>query len=646
FGTLCWGGRLVLVENALALPEVAGQGIVYASMVPTAAAELLRAGAIPPEVKTLNLGGEPLPAGLARALLATGTVEKVGNLYGPTEDTTYSTYGRVERGAGRVLVGRPVADTRAYVLDGRLHPVPVGVVGELYLAGGGTARGYAGRPELTAERFLPDPFGPPGTRMYRVMDRVRWTAGGELEYFGRTDFQVKVRGFRIELGEIETALEQHEGVHRAVAVVREDAASGGAGDRRIVAYVVGSAAEADAAGLRAHLRERLPEYMLPAAFVALAEFPLTASGKVDRRALPAPEAGEAAREEYAAPRDALEAAIAGIFEEVLGVARVGLRDGFFELGGHSLLAVQVMSRLEKATGVRLPVAVLFTAPTVEQLAEEVRGGGGGPRPLLAPIRPGGSRPPLFLVHPVGGDVMAYAALAASLDPEQPLYGLRARGVEPGENPNWTVEEMVRDYLAELRREQPAGPYRLGGWSMGGVVAFEMARRLEAEGERVDRLVLVDSQVPWLRDPDREMPRNVFELVQLFVRDLGLADDPLPPVPGAGESEYLHQLLESARLDGTLPGGLDPGRMHHLYGIFRINLRALYEYRPGSYGGPATLLRPASRAITERLLERKTVGWERVVRGGVEVRTVPGDHYTMVREPQAAALAREIERALE
>ncbi|HEX7240208.1 MAG TPA: amino acid adenylation domain-containing protein, partial [Longimicrobiaceae bacterium] len=282
FGTLCWGGKLVLVENALELASVE-EPVVYASMVPSAAAELLRSGGIPASVRTLNLGGEALPDPLAQGLYGLGTVEKVGNLYGPTEDTTYSTYSLVERGGARVYVGRPVANTRAYVLDRHLQPVPVGVVGELYLAGDGLSRGYVNRPELTAERYLPNPFEP-GARMYRVTDRVRWTASGELEYFGRTDFQVKVRGFRIELGEIEAVLGRHPSVREVVAVVW---------DQRIVAYVTGT--EPSPAELRAHAAAHLPEYMVPSAVVVLDALPLSPGGKVDRRALPAPEAVQRTR---------------------------------------------------------------------------------------------------------------------------------------------------------------------------------------------------------------------------------------------------------------------------------------------------------------------------------------------------------------
>ncbi|HEU0080003.1 MAG TPA: amino acid adenylation domain-containing protein, partial [Longimicrobiaceae bacterium] len=469
FGTLCWGGRLVLVENALELATVE-EPVVYASMVPSAAAELLRSGGIPACVRTLNLGGEALPASLARGLYALGTVERVGNLYGPTEDTTYSTCALVTRGADPVPVGRPVAGTRAYVLDARLLPAPVGVIGELHLAGDGLSRGYAGRPDLTAERFLPDPFGAPGSRMYRVMDRVRWRADGELEYFGRTDFQVKVRGFRIELGEIEAVLGHHPAVREAVAVVREDAP----GDRRLVAYVTAEAGGVSPAELRAFVGGRLPEYMVPSAVVVLETLPLTPSGKTDRGALRARErtGGEGAAGGVA-PRDALEATVARAWAEVLGVSAVGVHDGFFELGGHSLLGVRLMARIEELTGRRIPLATLFAAPTVEGLASALRGGaavaGGGP---LVPIQPDGTGRPLFFVHAAGGNVVGYAELARRLGAGQPFYALQSRGLDGDEAPHQAIEAMAADYLAEVRAVQPGGPLRRGGWSMGAAVAFE------------------------------------------------------------------------------------------------------------------------------------------------------------------------------
>jgi amino acid adenylation domain-containing protein len=368
FGTLCWGGKLVLVENALDLPRVADQDIRLAVMVPTAAAELLHSGGIPAGVRRFNLAGEDLPGDLARALYRLPDVVKVVNLYGPTEDTTYSTCAVVERGADRVLIGRPLANTRTYVLDERLRPVPVGVIGDLYLAGDGLAVGYARQPGLTAERFIPDPFGAPGARMYRAMDLARWTAGGALEYFGRSDFQVKVRGFRIEPGEIETALRAHPAVTDAVAVVRADAT----GDRRLVAYVVpppGREAPSPAE-LRSHVRAHLPEYMVPYAFVAMAGFPRTSSGKLDRKALPAPD-GPVAGVEYVEPRTETEHVVAGIWADILGVARVGAHDDFFALGGHSLRATRVVSHVNKELGVDVPLRALFETPTLAGFAEQV-----------------------------------------------------------------------------------------------------------------------------------------------------------------------------------------------------------------------------------------------------------------------------------
>ncbi|MFL5538967.1 MAG: non-ribosomal peptide synthetase, partial [Longimicrobiaceae bacterium] len=329
------------------------------------AAELLKSGGIPACVKTLNLGGEALPNALAQGLYALGTVEKVGNLYGPTEDTTYSTYYVVPRGAEQVLIGTPVANTQAYVLDAHLQPVPMGVVGELYLAGDGLSRGYANRPAMTAERFVPCPFGAPGARMYRVMDRVRRRTDGELEYLGRTDCQVKVRGFRIEPGEIEAVLRQAPGVRDCAVVAREDVP----GDRRLVAYVVG---DAEAEALRDRLRQSLPKYMVPSAFVALQALPLTPNGKLDRRALPAPEraSGETS---YVAPRRPLEAVLAEIWAEVLGCARVGVKENFFDLGGHSLLLVKVQARLCETLDRKIPIVDLFRFPTVAALAEHLGG---------------------------------------------------------------------------------------------------------------------------------------------------------------------------------------------------------------------------------------------------------------------------------
>ncbi|HEX7239391.1 MAG TPA: non-ribosomal peptide synthase/polyketide synthase, partial [Longimicrobiaceae bacterium] len=380
FGTICWGGTLVLVESVLELPRVADEGVRLVVTVPSAVAELLRAGGIPESVRAFDLAGEALPAALARELYALPGTERVLNLYGPTEDTVYSTWSEVERGAERVRIGRPVPGSWAYVLDPAGNPAPVGVAGELCLGGAGTARGYHGRPDLTAERFVPDPFAPePGARVYRTGDLVRWIARGELEYLGRADQQVKVRGFRIEPAEVESALLGHPAVRHAVIVARD----GRAGGKRLVAYVVpAEGASPSAEELRVWLRLVLPEHMVPSAFVALETLPLTPSGKTDRRALPEPEQDAAA---FVAPRTGTEEVLSGIWAEVLGVERVGVEESFFDLGGHSLLAMQVVSRVRQAFGVEVPLRSLFQAPTVAALAARVEALHGAGSPAAPPV---------------------------------------------------------------------------------------------------------------------------------------------------------------------------------------------------------------------------------------------------------------------
>ena len=372
FATLAWGGTVILGENALALAgHPAAAEVTLVNTVPSAIAELVRMGAVPPSVRTVNLAGEPLRRSLVDRIHELGTVERVLNLYGPSEDTTYSTWALAERGsAAEPTIGVPVANTHAYVVDRALKPQPVGVPGELWLTGEGLARGYLKRPELTAERFVPDPFGAePGARAYRTGDLARWRPWGELEYLGRLDHQVKVRGFRIELGEIESALGALPEVRESVVVVREDAA----GERGIVAYLVAAeGADLSARDLRAALAVRLPEHMIPAAFVLLPALPLTPNGKIDRKALPAPNLAGARRGSGQAPRTPTEELLAGIWADVLGVERVGVADDFFELGGHSLLATRLTSRIRTLLGIELPLRALFQAPTVEGLALAAR----------------------------------------------------------------------------------------------------------------------------------------------------------------------------------------------------------------------------------------------------------------------------------
>ena len=397
FGTLSWGGTVLLVRSALELPErrdLQGPGAAtLLNTVPSAAAALVRLGGLPPGLLRVNLAGESASRVVVEALYAAGAGE-VHNLYGPSETTTYSTAAHVASGeSGIPGIGRPIANTRAYVLDRRLEPVPIGVPGELYLGGAGVARGYLGRPALTAERFVPDPFGPsagaePGGRLYRTGDRARWGPDGTLEFLGRLDQQLKLRGFRIEPGEIEAVLGGHPAVRSAVVIAREDLP----GDMHLVAYVVLGGASLDVGELRRFLAQRLPEYMVPAAIVVLGSLPLSPNGKLDRRALPPPDqTAPADREGYVAPRTPLEEILAGIWATVLRVERVGIRDNFFALGGHSLIATQVVARVRVAIGVELPLSALFEEPTVAGLATRV--GSALLTPALSPQRPALTRLP-------------------------------------------------------------------------------------------------------------------------------------------------------------------------------------------------------------------------------------------------------------
>ncbi|RKH08371.1 non-ribosomal peptide synthetase [Corallococcus sp. CA053C] len=386
FAPLSRGGRVIIARNALHLAELPqASEVTLVNTVPSAMAQLLRLGALPPSVRTVNLAGEALPASLARQVYEVPGVQRLYNLYGPSEDTTYSTYARVRPGEVPPI-GRPLTNTRAYVLDAHLQPVPVGLPGELYLSGEGLSRGYLHRPELTAERFLPAPFGPPGARMYKTGDRVRYRPDGTLEYLGRTDFQVKVRGFRIELGEVEATVQAAPGVREAVVVAREDVP----GDKRLVAYVVARDGHPlDGAHLREGLRRTLPEYMVPAAFVVLDALPLNPNGKVDRKALPAPVIERTSPRPYEAPRTPTETLLAGLWQQVLGVERAGITDHFFELGGHSLLATQVVSRLRASLHVELPLNAFFDAPTLEALAARVDAArdAGDSSPIVPPLLP-------------------------------------------------------------------------------------------------------------------------------------------------------------------------------------------------------------------------------------------------------------------
>ncbi|MEV4432051.1 amino acid adenylation domain-containing protein [Streptomyces sp. NPDC049555] len=623
---LLTGGTLVVPDGTPIGEELARflaeQRITHAHMPPSVLAGLPAVDL--PDLRTLIVGGEVCAPELV-ARWAPG--RRLVNGYGPTEATVEVTSAVCDPQAGPVQpIGRPVANARAYVLDAALRPVAAGVVGELYLAGDGLARGYLRRPAVTAARFVADPYGPAGTRMYRTGDLVRRRRDGQLEFVGRADDQVKLRGFRIELGEVESAVAEQAAVARAVAMVREDRP----GVRRLVAYVVPApgAGAADVAALRSRLLGRLPEYMVPSAFVPVTEIPLTPNGKADHRALPEPPAAPAGR----APRSGREEVLCGLFAEVLGAPGMGIDDNFFEFGGHSLLASKLAGLIGAVLGAEVSVRTIFAAPTPAALLERIDGGdAAGGFDVLLPLRTTGTRPPLFAVHPVGGLSWCYAGLLRALDADQPLYGLQSRGADGSEPPAATLAEMVADYVAQMRSVQPAGPYHLVGWSLGGALAQAVAAELRRQGEEVGLLALLDSYpVEADRKEPLETERILTDMFQAYARihgesdvvpgDLAAVRRAVVGYMGRGSSESRH---------------LDEEQRAAVLDVLVNNVRLVTPAEPAPYDGDMLLV-----VATENRREwADPAAWEPYVSGAVELVEVATTHERMTESAPLAEIGR-------
>ncbi|MEU4570431.1 amino acid adenylation domain-containing protein [Micromonospora sp. NPDC023956] len=621
FTTLAAGGTVVLAPPGRLLVgrDLADFLVTHrigATLLPPSVLASLPDGPLP-DLRLLVAGAEPLSADLV-ARFAPG--RRMVNAYGPTEGSVSVTLAECVADGRRPTIGRPLPGTRLRVLDDAGRPVPPGVPGELHVCGPNVAHGYLGRPALTAQRFVVDPTGH-GDRMYRTGDRVRLLPDGRLDFLGRTDDQVKHRGYRIELGEIEAALREHPAVPEAAVALHPDDTGG-----RLVAYLVDPGAAWPE--IRAWLADRLPGHLVPAAAVPIPRLPLTASGKVDRRALPAPPRPAAPT----AVHDDLTATLLGLFEEVLGVDGVGVDDNFFDRGGHSLLAAHLVGRLEAVTGSRLPLAVLFERATPAGLADALRHADRYVHRSLVPIRPEGSRPPLFLVHPSGGNVLCYQPLTRYLHADQPLYGLQAHGLGPGHEPDRTVPEMAARYLAQLRALVPHGPYRIGGWSFGGLVAFEMAAQLTRQGERVDLLALIDAD---LTEEAPAAPDDDAELLFLGVRPFATADE-LAALSDPVRPPVAESLRIAARV-GLLPAGMGPAELGRFLRLLRVNGEAVRRWRPEPVRGDVLLL----RARQGRLDRAGVAALTALVDGRTSVADVPGDHHTVLTghpEVVAAALA--------
>ena len=626
------------------------------------------------ECRTLRwvcCGGEAMPPDLPARLLDQLPVE-LFNLYGPTEAAVDTTWWSCQRNDPRpsVPIGRPIANARVYVLDAALQPLPPGVPGELFIGGAGLARGYLNDPVMTAQRFVPDPFSSvPGARLYRTGDRCRWLADGVLEFLGRLDHQVKVRGFRVELGEVESALLAHPAV-REVAVAAHPGASG---ESRLVAYVV-----ADQAGeplppeaLRRYLKERLPEYMVPSHFLGLPALPRTSGGKVERRALPAPPHERPALDRpFIAPRTPLEAFLTELWQDVMHLDRVGAEDHFFELGGNSIQGAVLINRIQETLHEQVYVLALFDSPTVaglgrylaeafpdavhrcfgaESLIKNRRvhetielvgpavADGSESKPLILPLQPDGPGLPWFMVHPPGGIVVCYQALAHRLGRDRPFYGIRSRGLHGAEDLPLRMEEMSADYLTALRQIQPHGPYTLGGWSVGGLVAMEMAQQLLAAGESMHLLALLDTTPPAQPGSPPEDDHTGLEYgLDLSLEELSRlgSDEQLP---------YLWQhALKLGLIDPDVPLRIAQQILDELKRLFHHHILLASRYVTRFYPGRITLFRPSDAPFA--VTSQRDRGWGAWA-SAVDVHFVPGQHHSMVKEPHAQVLARVLNSCL-
>lgn len=598
-------------------------------------------------LRLVFMSGDWIPVMLPDLSKSTFPGVEIISLGGATEATIWSNFypiGEVDPTWTSIPYGRPIQNAQYYILDSHDNPCPVGVPGELYIGGECLASGYTD-PAKTAERFIPSPFDKPGACLYRTGDLARFLPDSNIQFLGRIDDQVKIRGFRIELGEIEAALSHHPAVRENAVLAREDQL----GNKRLVAYLAPEQGKSlTTSDLRSFVKERLPEYMVPSVFVLLEALPLTPNGKVDRRALPTPDQARPEQEKsFVAPQDPLELQLTKIWQEVLGIQPIGVRDNFFDLGGHSLLAVRLIAQVEKAFSKNLRLTTLLQSPTIEQLANTLRSSGcNTPVGSLVPLKLGGDKPPLFCIY----GILLYHDLARNLDPEQPVYGvyiqdevdlLQAGRLEKQLSTLISVAEQATRYLKEIRTLQPKGPYFLAGESFGGLVAFEMAQQLHMQGEKVALLALLDTQSPLSAKKKLLWHQWVsLHLKSLLVEGSTYALKKLDQRISSGKNRLSIVSRIYRKFD------LRSGRSFRSYlqEVAQLDVRqqvrdqALRNYIPSPYPGKVILFRAMERDQFEADDTDPQFGWGELAAGGLEVHHVPGDHIGILKEPHVRIMA--------
>ncbi|MDG4810896.1 amino acid adenylation domain-containing protein [Micromonospora sp. WMMD1120] len=672
FAALCTGGTLHLVDDDVLRSgdELADylqrEAVDVVKITPSHLTALLQSTATPAGLiprRTLVIGGELLRRDLAARLgeLADGC--EIVNHYGPTETTVGATAYRVRLAeldprSGSVPIGSPLGAATVQVVDRALGEVPHWVPGELVIGGPGVAAGYLGLPDLTAERFIPDPLSPEhGARRYRTGDLVRRLPNGDLEFVGRDDDQVKIAGYRVELREIESVVRTHPDVKDCVAVVTPD----DAGQQRLIAFVAG-AGDLHDSELHQFAAARLPQHMRPAAFVALDAFPLSGNGKLDRSALvrAAADVRQLGQRGETPPRDGTELLLSHLWTRSLG-RTVGVTEDFFEVGGNSLKAIRLIADIRKATGVKLPVSAMVNASSIEAMARLLRAEGRERQFRSAvPLQGAGSLAPFFCVHAGGGGVLSYLPLARAAGTDRPFIGLQSPGLYPGGSSPTELTEMAAGYVREIKAHQPRGPYWIGGWCLGGIIAHEVARQLRLAGDEVAQLVLFDSDAPvdaqldeLVADetPDADPHADVsdVELIQRFAWHYQL-DIPAGELESLDAEARLDHLVRLVRARDLLPADAGQAELRQMLTVYRTNVSAAMRYirdaRPPSTPSadhPVTLFLAMDEAVRDNPGE--TLGWDQIYGAGIRVEQVPGDHHTMMAPPQVGVLAQRLAAVL-
>jgi amino acid adenylation domain-containing protein len=595
-------------------------------------------------------GGEALTKDIQK-LFFDRVAAELYNLYGPTECTIDSTMWKCVKDSGlpNVPIGRPIANLTAYILDDDQKLLPPGATGELYIGGAGVGRGYLNRADLTAERFLRDPFSAdPAARMYKTGDLARFLGSGDIEYRGRIDFQVKIRGLRIELGEIENVIRDFPGIHQVVVVAREDVP----GEKRLAAYLVPKDTDNFRTWeLRDFLKSKLPSYMVPAAIVSLPVLPLTSVGKVDRRALPAPSYDNlAGLGEYTPPRTQTERLMSQIWSKFLGIEKVGTRESFFDLGGDSLLALLMFAQISREFGNTLSLNSLFDTPTIEQLSLVIDAGRAqGPKYRLVTIRAEGTRPPLFWVPGGIGSVLAFRRVSFLLGPDQPVYGLEFRLPEAGEAFE-EIEVRAGHFVEQMRALQPTGPYYIAGFCSGVLVAYQMAQQLAAQGQQVAFLALVEGT-------PAKMPGTLWRGIVYHAQHFAWRVKKVTRHGPAGLLQWLAERAQSvAKSLGTRPGAapapaqaLDSDKVMANLHRLEIALNHVEQrYAPQPYNGDAFLMVGSDNysfyGVSESADPR--LSWRQLIRGKVQIDTLPGDHLYMLLHPHVQPFAARLRQRMD